>query len=164
MVDRYEQLHTPNLELVPAWRYDFVVRVNDTLDMMASEEELLSWNMMALGGLLNKFIYFLVDGLCYREYIDNMVATSPTRSNDPASRSTEERYAIAFVLANEVLGPLQFLDSVEDHVVIDLTLDCFLTFFAEVNPRSYQYFTKYNAEFLPVGTIPVPTTAHRMAA
>jgi hypothetical protein len=154
MVDRYEDHHT-NLENVPAWQYDFVVRVNDTLDLMDSEEELLSWNLMAVGGILNEFIYVLMDRLDWKRFIDFSVATLPAGERrmdgsrlDPrsfiASDAYKERIALVTTFANHLLGPLEFLDSVEQHPVLMKTRDCIIEYFSTLDPMAYQYFGSYD--------------------
>jgi hypothetical protein len=150
MIDRYGDRHT-NLENVPAWQYDFVVRVNDTLDLMDSEEELLSWNLMAVGGILNEFLYVLMDRLDWKRFIDSSVGTLPSdgrrsdgRRVDPrsftVSDANKERYAIVFMFVNKLLGPLEFLDSVEQDPVLIETRDCIIEYFTALDPMQYQYF------------------------
>lgn len=154
MVDRYQEYHT-DLENVPAWHYNFAVRMNDALDMMTSEEELLSWNLMAVGGVLNEFIYFLVERLGWKQFVDFSVATLPTvdrrldgRRLDPrsfiASDAYKERYALVFLFANKLLGPLEFLDSAEQDPVLTETRDCIIEYFNVLDPMKYQFFGTYD--------------------
>jgi hypothetical protein len=173
MVDRYEEVH--DLEIAPAWQYNFVVRVNDTLDMMAREEELFSWNLMVVGDLLNKFIYVLFERLGLTEYVIDLMAMMPaeTRSRDggrldprsfAATDTFKERTQIIFVFVTKLLGSLEFLDAVEDDPALVTARDCLIEFFTSQNPMSYKYFPTNVERLGPKEAASLPVFSHRMFA
>jgi hypothetical protein len=162
MVDRYWENHI-SVESLPAWQYDFMVRLNDTLDMMTSEEELLSWNLMAVGGWVNGFLYELVGTLKWKQFSNAGVATLPAdgrRNIRPGkfipSEAYDQRFSLVTEIVNKLLGPLEFLDSVEDDPVFIATRDCFKLYFAEIDLMRYHYFPTSAAGKGPKGPTASP--------
>lgn len=113
------------------WQATFVARVNDALAMMTKEEELLSWNLIAIGGCLHRFIYCLVDKLSW---------TQLSKSSAGAADPNKHRLALVTEFVNKVIGPLEFLDSVENDDPILTARDCFLEYFTGLKTSEYEYF------------------------
>jgi hypothetical protein len=44
------------------------------------------------------------------------------------------------MFVNKLLGPLEFLDSVEQDPVLIETRDCIIEYFTALDPMQYQYF------------------------
>ena len=134
--------------------YDHAVRCNDTLDAIYDEQPYLAMNMTALGAHLNSFI----DQFFYHYWkseIQTIVRTTPDdvrfgrrtdgrrvgRHSWETSDANLERLAMVYILANEILGRLDFLDLSRPDPVIVQAMAAMTHFFEQLPPDVIMYFT-----------------------
>jgi hypothetical protein len=145
---------------------------------MAREEELLSWNLMAVGGLLNKFIFCLIERLGWKQSMDEHVArmTFSKNSRNIPSEESKEQTALVSQFLHNILAPLELLDSVDHlltatpttrrcqyyHPLLIEARDCLIEFFTSLDPTDYQYFSPYNEESDPTKSTAVPLFVNRI--
>ena len=155
VVDKYhktaEQLSSPV--------YDHAVRCNDTMDAIDEDQSYLAMNMTALGAHLNKFIDQFFHHYWKKE-IQMIVQTTPdsvrfgarTDGRRVGHQSWEtsddnlERQAMVYILAEEILGRLDFLDLSKPDPVIVQVVSFMTLYFNQLDPGLIMYFTPIESE------------------
>ena len=120
--------------------YLLAVRINDTLDALEEEQQLLAFNFVSCGAILEQFVCSLTRVMQW-----DPVLKSEMRSNP--SIYADHRQGAVLMFAQHLLGALDFSSHPMDHMFLNVPLgdasSHFLTvFFTSLDPEKTSWFQR----------------------
>jgi hypothetical protein len=135
------------------------------MDNMENEQRILASNFIVIGAKLNEFVVKLFDVLEWTPHIDHIIATTPNsikagrRVNGAsvrpnswlASDSNLRRFSMVTLMAEQLLGPMDVVTSLDELVNFnpDRSLPrtaAFMTMFKQISPQDVLFFTPVEYE------------------
>jgi hypothetical protein len=125
---------------------EHAARVKDTLDWMKADRVLLAMNLTSIGAMLNEFVDRLCTELEWRPLIEHVVRYENREKNKHAGAADDVFYidirnTFTHVMAETVLGGLDFYPAPGDIVAVARTVAFMKAYFSQIDPSSIMWFT-----------------------